>query len=272
MTSDVMQAVLTLFNRKLLREQRKVVLILDNATCHLKSVIDSFSQIKIIFLPKNTTSRLQPLDAGIAQNFKAKYRKRLVKYVLARINEYSSTTQIIKHVNILMAIRWAEEAWKEVTGTTIKNCFERCGIIKNDDLMEIEVEDLEFKARIQELCPDVSATEYVNFDADIPASEPLIDGHKIDWLQKSRDCINAVLNENNIAQEISDDDNDGDEEIDEIEDKKLSFIESLKMLDKINKFSFLDEKSHKMLSTVTKKLENLQLQNKKQKSITSYFS
>ena len=59
---------------------------------------------KDYFLPKNTTSRLQPLDAGIIQNFKVKYRRRLVKYVLAGINEYSSATQIIKDVNILMAI------------------------------------------------------------------------------------------------------------------------------------------------------------------------
>ena len=102
MTSDVMQAVLTRFNRKLLLEQRKVVLILDNATCHPKSIIDSFSQI----------------------------------------NEYSSAGEIIKDVNILMAIRWAQEAWKEVTGTTTKNCFEKCGIIKNDDLIEIKEEDL----------------------------------------------------------------------------------------------------------------------------------
>ena len=130
MTSDVMQAVLTRFNRKLFFEQRKVVLILDNATCHPIPIIDSFSQIKIIFLAKNTTSRLQPLDAGIIQNFKVKYRRRLVKYVLAGINEYSSATQIIKDVNILMAIWWAQEAWYEVTGMTIKNCFDKCGIIK----------------------------------------------------------------------------------------------------------------------------------------------
>ena len=38
--------------------------------------------------------------------------------------------------------------------------------------MEIEEKDLEFKALAQELCPDVSATVYVNFDAHIPASEP----------------------------------------------------------------------------------------------------
>ena len=125
MKSDVMQPVLTRFNRKLLLQQRKIVLVLDNATCHFKSMIDSFSQIKIIFLPKNITSRLQPLDVGIIQNFKVKYRKRLVKYVLARINEYLSAIQISKDVNILIAIRWAQEARKEVTGTTIKNCFEK---------------------------------------------------------------------------------------------------------------------------------------------------
>ena len=94
-----------------------------------------------------------------------------------------------------MAIRWAQEAQKEVTETTIKNCFEKCGIIKNDDLMEIKGEDLEFEALVQELCPNVSDTEYVNFDVDIPASEPLINEYKIDWRQKSQDCINAVLNE-----------------------------------------------------------------------------
>ena len=263
MTSDVIQAVLTRFNRKLLLEQIKVVLILDNITCHLKSIINSFSHIKIIFLPKNTTSRLQPPDVGIIQNFKVKYKKRLTKYVLARINEYFFATRIIKDVHILMAIWWAQEAWKEATGMTIKNCFEKSGIIQNYDLMEIEEEELEFKALFQESHPDVSATEYINFDANISASEPLINEHRIDWWQKSwEDCINAILNENNIAQEISDDDNDDVKEVDEIEDVTLSFTESLKMLDKINKCSFLDEERHKMLSTVTKKLENLQLQNK----------
>ena len=127
-----------------------------------------------------------------------------------------------------------------------KELFCDCGIIKIDDLMEIEEEDLEFEALVEELCPGVSPTEYVNFDTDFPVSEPLINEHKIDWRQKSReDCINAVLNENNIAQEVSDDGNDDDEEVDETEDETLSFTESLKMLGKINKYSFLDEESHK---------------------------
>ena len=69
-------------------------------------MIDSFSQINIIFLSKNATSRLQPVDAGIIQNFKVKNRKKLVKYVPARINRNSSATYIIKNVHIPLTIQW----------------------------------------------------------------------------------------------------------------------------------------------------------------------
>ena len=83
MTSDVIIAVLKQFKRKLLFEQRKINLFLDNATYHPESMVDSFLQIKIVFLPKNTTSRIQPVDSGIIQNFKIKHRKRLVECVFA---------------------------------------------------------------------------------------------------------------------------------------------------------------------------------------------
>ena len=136
---------------------------------------DSLSQVKIIFLPRNTTTLLQPLDAGIIQNFKVKYRKRLLKHVLGRINEHFSVTRIIKNVNILMAIQWTQEAWKGVTGMAIRNCFEKCGMVKsNENLVEVEEDDLEFEALVRELSPDMPAAEYVYFGADIPTSEPMI--------------------------------------------------------------------------------------------------
>ena len=101
----------------------------------------SFSQTKIIFLTKNTTLRPQPLNAEIIQSFKVWYRKRLVKYVLARINDKSSTTQIIEDVDMR---------------ATVKNCFGKLGIVKNEDLMEVEeVELREFKALLLELRADI---------------------------------------------------------------------------------------------------------------------
>ena len=95
-----MEAVLARY-RKHIFEDRKVILFLDNATYYPESMIGQFSQIKIIFLSNNKTSGLQPLDASIIQNFKVKYRKRQVKYVLARIQEDVSTTQIVKVADVL---------------------------------------------------------------------------------------------------------------------------------------------------------------------------
>ena len=43
MTSEIMEAVVTRFNRKLIFEDRKVILFLDNATCHPESMIGQFS-------------------------------------------------------------------------------------------------------------------------------------------------------------------------------------------------------------------------------------
>ena len=73
--TSVRQAVPTRFDRKLLFVQRKIIVFLDNATYYPESIMDSLSQINIFFLPMNTRSRLQSLDAGIIQNFKVKYRE-----------------------------------------------------------------------------------------------------------------------------------------------------------------------------------------------------
>ena len=79
MQVEIMEKVLETMNRQMVKEERNVILFLDNATLHPTSLVDKFSNIKVVFLPKNTTSRLQPLDAGIIQSFKSK----LMRYVIA---------------------------------------------------------------------------------------------------------------------------------------------------------------------------------------------
>ena len=65
MASDILTEILRKLNARLRREKCTKVLLMDNAPCHPEDLNDKFSQIKIVFLPKNTTSRLQPLDLGI---------------------------------------------------------------------------------------------------------------------------------------------------------------------------------------------------------------
>ena len=158
-------------------------------------MIAQFSQIEIIVLPKNTTSTLQPLDGGIIQNFKVKYRKRLVKYVLARIQEDASAAQIFQGVDVLVAIRWLKETWKEITNLTIKNCFEKYSIKGENEMIEVEEDDnFEFETLEKEFTTDISAAEYANFDENVLVSESLINECEIDWRRVREDSINAIQN------------------------------------------------------------------------------
>ena len=70
MTGTILHNVLEKLKHRLKRNKRSILLLMDNDGCHPADVKGKFSNIKIVFLPANTTSMLQPLDLGIIQNFK----------------------------------------------------------------------------------------------------------------------------------------------------------------------------------------------------------
>ena len=45
--------------------ERNILLFMNNAPFHPENIVVLYSNMKVVFLPKNTTSRLQALDAGI---------------------------------------------------------------------------------------------------------------------------------------------------------------------------------------------------------------
>ena len=142
MTGNIMQAVLTKLNHQMSSSGRSIVLFMDNAGCHPQDLAGKFSNIKIVFLPPNTISMLQPLDLGIIQNFKVHYRHFLLKYVLSKIDECDTVTDVIRSVNILMAIRWVAKAWALVTEETIQKSFKKAGILtSNMDVVTTSLED-----------------------------------------------------------------------------------------------------------------------------------
>ena len=117
MTGEIMKSVLGKLNRRMLNENRKILLFMDNAGCHPDNLLGMLSNIKIFFLPPNTTSALQPLDLGIIKNFKLHYRQFFLRYVISKMDECDTASDIVKSVNLLVAIRWIALAWSEVTLT-----------------------------------------------------------------------------------------------------------------------------------------------------------
>ena len=152
MNLDIMESILQRLDRRINQEKRKVILFWGNATCHPETAKASLKNIKLVFLAKNTTSRLQPLDGGIIRNFKHKYRKLLVCYVVSRIDEGKTASQIIKEVHILKAITWLQTAWKSVVPETIKHCFKECGF----DVGNTSVVNEEIDTVFQELLAQIS--------------------------------------------------------------------------------------------------------------------
>ena len=62
MKSEIMEKVLTRLNGKLKRKMQKILLFMDNATCHPQHLADDiFSNITIKFLPNNTFCKTQSL-------------------------------------------------------------------------------------------------------------------------------------------------------------------------------------------------------------------
>ena len=107
MTGNIMHQVLTKLNVKMKSKKRSILLFLDCAGCHPESLAEpgKYSNIKIVFLPPNCTSVLQPLDLGIIKNFKVHYRKLLLQHVIGKIDDAESAHEIVKSVNVLNAIR-----------------------------------------------------------------------------------------------------------------------------------------------------------------------
>jgi hypothetical protein len=104
------------------------MLFIDQCTAHLKNTT-FLSNIKVIFLPANRTSQLQPLSLGIICAVKCHYKKLLIWKTVAVIDGglFQDASQM--QLDVLSAMHFIPEALKLTTHTTIKNSFVKCGFL-----------------------------------------------------------------------------------------------------------------------------------------------
>ena len=72
MTKSIFVLYFRAFNAKMKERRRKVLVLMDNAAVHDSEL--QLSNVQFVYLPPNTTSHFQPLDAGIIACFKKQYR------------------------------------------------------------------------------------------------------------------------------------------------------------------------------------------------------
>ena len=94
---------------KFQKENQKIALIIDN--CPVQPIIADLSNVKLIFLPPNTTSASQPMDQGVKKCLKAFYRRRLVNLMIKRLEQ----GQDLPKISILRALQLLVASWNDVT-------------------------------------------------------------------------------------------------------------------------------------------------------------
>ena len=70
---------------KFTKDKKKVALITDNCPAHL--TIDNLKSIELIFLPPNTTSKLQSMYQGIIRSMKAYYKALALQKLVVAIDK-----------------------------------------------------------------------------------------------------------------------------------------------------------------------------------------
>lgn len=113
----------------------KVLLLVDNATCHPTDI--GHPNVKIVFIPPNTTALIQPMDQGYISAFKAIFLRYTFEYLLNKMDSDPNITVI--------------EIWKTYT---MANCL---------DFIEKSLQELKLKPKTlagcwKKICPTESGT------------------------------------------------------------------------------------------------------------------
>ncbi|XP_069823956.1 tigger transposable element-derived protein 1-like [Dendropsophus ebraccatus] len=105
----------------------KVLLILDNAPGHPADVDDFHPNVKVVYLPPNTTALIQPMDQGVIATFKAYYLRRVIGNALQATEKNKDLTlkDFWKKYNILDAVQNIADSWDEVKQTSMNGVWKK---------------------------------------------------------------------------------------------------------------------------------------------------
>jgi DDE superfamily endonuclease/Tc5 transposase DNA-binding domain len=107
--------------------KRPVLLLIDNAPSHITEGLQ-LRYVKVMCLPPNTTSKYQPLDAGIIAAFKKHYRRRQISWGLDQMESGESPYK----VHQLQAMRWIAGCWRNLDQSVFANCWKHTSLLDID--------------------------------------------------------------------------------------------------------------------------------------------
>ena len=109
---------------KSLGEKPKAVLVLVNCSAHpdAEDLVSDDGAIYAKILPANVTSLIQPMDQGVIQSLKRRYKKRLLQRLII---EDDCGTSIVKGINLKIVMDLVYAAWPEICKDTLRKSWRK---------------------------------------------------------------------------------------------------------------------------------------------------
>ena len=260
MTSVIFTDWLKKVNKTMAARKKNIILFIDNAPSHVYDI--ELSHVKIEAFPPNTTSHLQPMDAGIIRNFKLHYKKQMLQEYVSQIDRDGK----YQPLDLKQAIYLTKDSWEAVKPETIANCFRHTGIlpmgtVPDPAVQEETLDDLE--QLIQRVSPSdpLSAERYLSLctDAESSCVEELTDKEILDFV-----CDND---------ELSDDSDEEEEETGGPLPYSLREAETVcdRLLATLEQCESFSETHYYAVRDIQRKLGHVRSKNSVQTQITDYF-
>lgn len=245
---------------------QEALLVMDNAPTHpLTGLKSDDGKITCLFLPANTTPLIQPMDQGIIENLKRRYRKAFIESVLST-DDSMSVKEFWRNYTIKDAIYNVASSWDDLTVSNLKNGWNKLWPESTIDPVPEETQSVSVD-EIVELCN--SGRQNENLTAD----------EITDWLECDRlDGGFEMLNDEEIISRVTNDEGTNEEDDDEDHEPKptTTHAEVETMLTKCMDWFELQEEANATQLLLLRKIRNIAAQkaraSKKQKKITDFFT
>ncbi|KZO92509.1 DDE-domain-containing protein, partial [Calocera viscosa TUFC12733] len=108
MTGEIFKHYIEGLDRTMRKKRHHILLLLDNFSRH-KCDTEQLTNIRLEFFPPNMTSHVQPLDQGIIQCFKMRYRRLFCEHAVLQLATGVAAHDLY-HVDQLQIMNLAKEA------------------------------------------------------------------------------------------------------------------------------------------------------------------
>ncbi|XP_070623288.1 tigger transposable element-derived protein 1-like isoform X2 [Erythrolamprus reginae] len=145
----------------------RILLLLNNTPGYPLHLDDVHPGVKVVYLPKNTSPFLQPMDQGAVSTFKACYlRATLVTAVAATEDNGVTLRDFWKAYDISHCIENIATAWKEVSVKCMQGIWERC--LKRFALLVHNFEGFDLNEDLEEISHNIlTLARALSLEADV---------------------------------------------------------------------------------------------------------